>query len=225
MMTKHESGDEVVEVEALHCAASEDLEKLDNHGVLGWLLVKIEMMKERFSKLLLREDLVAGMVFVPLWLSRFQLQISVVCSFFKMLVDMDPSEPNGSGNMSSEGAVFATCSSKLALLGHGQQQLVDYLLKNHGEKGIHEFCQRWRQATLGSLNRDEIAKGSTSVVEFDSDHENELKIIGYDSSKNQFKFYHIFRHEDNQDGKMCGRAEMGHVLVSLAMEWVGLELD
>ncbi|KAI3812877.1 hypothetical protein L1987_17590 [Smallanthus sonchifolius] len=41
------------------------------------LLVKIEMMKERFSKLLHGEDLVMGMVFVLLWLSRFQLQIYV----------------------------------------------------------------------------------------------------------------------------------------------------
>ncbi|KAI3704491.1 hypothetical protein L1987_74712 [Smallanthus sonchifolius] len=49
-----EDGDEVVEVEALHCAASEDSEKLDNHGSTGLLVVKIEMMKERFSKLLLR---------------------------------------------------------------------------------------------------------------------------------------------------------------------------
>ncbi|KAI3799718.1 hypothetical protein L1987_35017 [Smallanthus sonchifolius] len=48
------------------------------------------------------------------------------------------------------------------------------------------------------LNRDEIAKRSTSVVEFDSAQENELKIIGSDSSKNQFKFDHIFGHEDNQ---------------------------
>ncbi|KAI3817659.1 hypothetical protein L1987_11455 [Smallanthus sonchifolius] len=48
------------------------------------------------------------------------------------------------------------------------------------------------------LNRDEIAKRSTSVVEFDSSQENKLKIIGSDSSKNQFKFDHIFGYEDNQ---------------------------
>ncbi|KAI3809814.1 hypothetical protein L1987_19414 [Smallanthus sonchifolius] len=67
---------------------------------------------------------------------------------------MDPSEPNGSGNLSSEGAVFATCSSKLSLLGHGPhgKQVVDYLLKNHGEKGIQEFCQRWRQVFVESIN-------------------------------------------------------------------------
>ncbi|XP_071699078.1 kinesin-like protein KIN-14S [Rutidosis leptorrhynchoides] len=49
------------------------------------------------------------------------------------------------------------------------------------------------------LNSDEIAKGCTSVVDFDSALDNELKIIGADSSKKQFKFDHIFRPEDNQD--------------------------
>ncbi|KAI3694973.1 hypothetical protein L1987_77959 [Smallanthus sonchifolius] len=49
------------------------------------------------------------------------------------------------------------------------------------------------------LNHDEIAKGSTSVVDFDSAQDNELKIIGPDSSKKQFKFDHIFRPEDRQE--------------------------
>ncbi|KAK1440499.1 hypothetical protein QVD17_06327 [Tagetes erecta] len=58
---------------------------------------------------------------------------------------------------------------------------------------IRVFCR------CRPLNHDEIAKGSTSVVEFDSTQENELKIIGSDSSKKQFKFDHIFRPEDNQE--------------------------
>ncbi|KAI3786788.1 hypothetical protein L1987_40760 [Smallanthus sonchifolius] len=49
------------------------------------------------------------------------------------------------------------------------------------------------------LNHDEIAKGSTSVVDFDSTQDNELKITGPDSSKKQFKFDHIFRPEDSQE--------------------------
>ncbi|XP_071725501.1 kinesin-like protein KIN-14S [Rutidosis leptorrhynchoides] len=49
------------------------------------------------------------------------------------------------------------------------------------------------------LNSDEIAKGCTSVVDFESAQENEIKIIGTDSSKKQFKFDHIFRPDDNQD--------------------------
>ncbi|KAI7745422.1 hypothetical protein M8C21_012918, partial [Ambrosia artemisiifolia] len=57
---------------------------------------------------------------------------------------------------------------------------------------IRVFCR------CRPLNQDEIAKGSTSVVEFDSAQENELKIIGSDSSKKQFKFDHVFRPEDNQ---------------------------
>ncbi|KAF5758660.1 putative ribonuclease D [Helianthus annuus] len=68
----------------------------------------------------------------------------------------DPSEvePNGQVHSSSDGAVFATCSSKLSLLGHGPhgKQVVDYLLKNHGEVGIQEFCQRWRQVFVESIN-------------------------------------------------------------------------
>lgn len=62
---------------------------------------------------------------------------------------VDPSEQNG-----SDGTVFATCSSKLSLLGHGPhgKQVVDYLLKNHGENGIQEFCQRWRQVFVESIN-------------------------------------------------------------------------
>lgn len=57
---------------------------------------------------------------------------------------------------------------------------------------IRVFCR------CRPLNHDEIVKGSTSVVDFDSALDNELKIIGSDSSKKQFKFDHIFRPEDNQ---------------------------
>ncbi|KAJ9535891.1 hypothetical protein OSB04_un000947 [Centaurea solstitialis] len=58
---------------------------------------------------------------------------------------------------------------------------------------IRVFCR------CRPLNEDEIAKGSTSVVDFESAHENELKIVGSDSSKKQFKFDHIFKPEDNQE--------------------------
>ena len=47
-------------------------------------------------------------------------------------------------------------------------------------------------------NQDEIANGSTCVVDFDSSQENELQIICADSSRKQFKFDHVFRPEDNQ---------------------------
>ncbi|KAL7594019.1 hypothetical protein Lser_V15G34725 [Lactuca serriola] len=61
------------------------------------------------------------------------------------LEDVDPN-PNGS--------VFATCSSKLSLLGHGPhgKQVVDFLLKEHGEDGVREFCQRWRQVFVEAIH-------------------------------------------------------------------------
>ncbi|KAL8205915.1 hypothetical protein R6Q57_009466 [Mikania cordata] len=71
---------------------------------------------------------------------------------------------------------------------------------------IRVFCR------CRPLNNDEIAKGSTSIVEFDSAHENELKISGSDSSKKQFKFDHIFRPEDNQEAVF---AETSPLVVSV----------
>ncbi|KAK3008005.1 hypothetical protein RJ639_014675 [Escallonia herrerae] len=58
---------------------------------------------------------------------------------------------------------------------------------------IRVFCR------CRPLSQDEIAKGSTSNVDFDSSQENELQINGSDTSRNQFKFDHIFKPEDNQE--------------------------
>ncbi|KAK2976066.1 hypothetical protein RJ640_024794 [Escallonia rubra] len=58
---------------------------------------------------------------------------------------------------------------------------------------IRVFCR------CRPLSQDEIAKGSTSVVDFDSSQENELQINGSDTSRKQFKFDHIFKPEDNQE--------------------------
>lgn len=57
---------------------------------------------------------------------------------------------------------------------------------------IRVFCR------CRPLNHDEILSGSTSVVEFDPSHDNELQITCADSSKKQFKFDHVFRPDDNQ---------------------------
>ena len=57
---------------------------------------------------------------------------------------------------------------------------------------IRVFCR------CRPLNQDEIANGSTSVVDFDSSQENELQIICSDSSKKQFKFDHVFKPESDQ---------------------------
>ncbi|CAA2986352.1 kinesin KIN-14S [Olea europaea subsp. europaea] len=58
---------------------------------------------------------------------------------------------------------------------------------------IRVFCR------CKPLKQDEIANGSTSVVDFDSSRENELQIVCLDSSKKQFKFDHVFRPEDDQE--------------------------
>ncbi|GFZ02956.1 P-loop containing nucleoside triphosphate hydrolases superfamily protein [Actinidia rufa] len=58
---------------------------------------------------------------------------------------------------------------------------------------IRVFCR------CRPLNQDEIANGSSSIVDFDSSQENELQITCSDSSKKQFKFDHVFRPEDNQE--------------------------
>ncbi|KAB2613614.1 hypothetical protein D8674_035930 [Pyrus ussuriensis x Pyrus communis] len=44
--------------------------------------------------------------------------------------------------------------SKMSLLGHGPhgKQVVDHLLKEYGEDGISQFCQRWRQVFVESLH-------------------------------------------------------------------------
>ncbi|KAG6467390.1 hypothetical protein ZIOFF_074795 [Zingiber officinale] len=49
------------------------------------------------------------------------------------------------------------------------------------------------------LSLEEIAKGSSCVVDFDPAQDTELRIICTDSSKKQFKFDHIFGHKDDQD--------------------------
>ncbi|KAL2938237.1 Protein RRP6-like 3 [Bienertia sinuspersici] len=45
-------------------------------------------------------------------------------------------------------------NSKVSLLGHGPhgKEVVDYLLKNYGEDGIHSFCQRWREVFVDALH-------------------------------------------------------------------------
>ncbi|KAK4492815.1 hypothetical protein RD792_000140 [Penstemon davidsonii] len=44
--------------------------------------------------------------------------------------------------------------TKFSLLGHGPhgKQVVEYLLKEYGEDGVREFCQRWRQVLVEALH-------------------------------------------------------------------------
>lgn len=53
-----------------------------------------------------------------------------------------------------EESTQAKHNSKLSLLGHGPhgKQVVEHLLKEYGEDGIGEFCQRWRQVFVDAVN-------------------------------------------------------------------------
>ncbi|KAL0362378.1 UNVERIFIED_CONTAM: protein RRP6-like 3 [Sesamum calycinum] len=83
-----------------------------------------------------------------------------VASDLKIVEDDDISG-SGNGTLPNE----TTCSmhvrdvslkheSKLSLLGHGPhgKQVVAHLLKEYGEDGIREFCQRWRQVFVEALH-------------------------------------------------------------------------
>ncbi|CAH2059794.1 unnamed protein product [Thlaspi arvense] len=52
-------------------------------------------------------------------------------------------------------------NSKLSLLGHGPhgKQIVEYLLKEHGEDGVRDFCQRWRQVFVDSVHPRHLPGG------------------------------------------------------------------
>lgn len=55
---------------------------------------------------------------------------------------------------SGDGNVSSSHNTKYSLLGHGPhgKQVVDYLLKEYGEDGIRQFCQRWRQVFVEALH-------------------------------------------------------------------------
>ncbi|XP_054794895.1 protein RRP6-like 3 isoform X1 [Prosopis cineraria] len=63
--------------------------------------------------------------------------------------------PNGSDDLSfrDEESAQVKHNSKLSLLGHGPhgKQVVEHLLKEYGEDGIRQFCQRWRQVFVEAV--------------------------------------------------------------------------
>ncbi|KAL7000093.1 Protein RRP6-like 3 [Sarracenia purpurea var. burkii] len=66
--------------------------------------------------------------------------------------DLNESRRPSNGTMNlvnprSDGTLSPKHNSKLSLLGHGPhgKQVVDHLMKEYGEEGIRQFCQRWRQ--------------------------------------------------------------------------------
>ncbi|OVA11482.1 HRDC domain [Macleaya cordata] len=64
-----------------------------------------------------------------------------------------PSDETGDPNY-SYGTAAPNHNHKLSLLGHGPhgKQVVDHLLKEYGEDGIREFCQRWRQVFVEAVH-------------------------------------------------------------------------
>ncbi|CAN6996582.1 unnamed protein product [Brassica rapa subsp. trilocularis] len=52
-------------------------------------------------------------------------------------------------------------NSKLSLLGHGPhgKQVVEYLLREHGEDGVRDFCQRWRQVFVDTVHPRHLPGG------------------------------------------------------------------
>jgi cation-transporting P-type ATPase D len=52
-------------------------------------------------------------------------------------------------------------NSKLSLLGHGPhgKQIVEYLLREHGEDGVRDFCQRWRKVFVDAVHPRHLPGG------------------------------------------------------------------
>lgn len=65
-----------------------------------------------------------------------------------------PSDGNSNPNYSYGTDAPPNHNHKLSLLGHGPhgKQVVDHLLKEFGEDGVREFCQRWRQVFVEAVH-------------------------------------------------------------------------
>ncbi|CAA7049550.1 unnamed protein product [Microthlaspi erraticum] len=52
-------------------------------------------------------------------------------------------------------------NSKLSLLGHGPhgKQIVEYLLKEHGDDGVRDFCRRWRKVFVDAVHPRHLPGG------------------------------------------------------------------
>lgn len=74
--------------------------------------------------------------------------------------DKSPSEDNVVSYYSSNG-ISARHAKKLSLLGHGPhgRQVVDYILKEQGENGVLQFCQRWRQVFIDCIHPRYLPSG------------------------------------------------------------------
>ncbi|KAL5978635.1 hypothetical protein ACLOJK_029752 [Asimina triloba] len=72
-------------------------------------------------------------------------------------------EQFGSRNLANGTNVASLCKyeKKLSLLGHGPhgKQVVEHLLKEYGEGGVRQFCQRWRQVFVEAVNPRHLPAG------------------------------------------------------------------
>ncbi|KAA8524681.1 hypothetical protein F0562_011104 [Nyssa sinensis] len=80
-----------------------------------------------------------------------------VISDLDTVANSESSSSNGTINsihLSSDGISSPKHNPKLSLLGHGPhgKQVVDHLLKEYGENGISQFCQRWRQVFVEAIH-------------------------------------------------------------------------
>lgn len=62
---------------------------------------------------------------------------------------------------SSRQAISSKSAKKLSLLGHGPhgKQVVERLLNDYGEDGIHQFCQRWRHVFVEAVHPHFLPSG------------------------------------------------------------------
>ncbi|KAG8642280.1 hypothetical protein MANES_12G066500v8 [Manihot esculenta] len=65
-----------------------------------------------------------------------------------------PKEAVGINYPRHEGSALPANNSKLSLLGHGPhgKQVVEHILQEYGDDGIHQFCQRWRQVFVEAVH-------------------------------------------------------------------------
>ncbi|KAL5701824.1 hypothetical protein ACHQM5_027120 [Ranunculus cassubicifolius] len=84
-----------------------------------------------------------------------------------------------------------TLKKKLVEESVERKQLYNEVINLKGN--IRVFCR------CRPLNVEEIASGTSSVVDIDSSRDTELQMVISDSSKKQFKFDHVFGPEDNQE--------------------------
>ncbi|XP_010557005.1 PREDICTED: protein RRP6-like 3 isoform X2 [Tarenaya hassleriana] len=67
----------------------------------------------------------------------------------------------GNGTREVNDSLLNQQNSKLSLLGHGPhgKQVVEHLLREYGEDGVQEFCQRWRKVFVDAVKPRHLPAG------------------------------------------------------------------